>query len=192
MIFDNLLPGETVGTIGTDRPNTNLGTFRDDNLRAAASGTGTNASSISKNYDGSYSAQRQEMVESRPAYQRMSNYFIAAQMMPVWKRFIDMALTANLIRVPNNVDLQSLYMPQMRGPGMPWVDPKKEIEGDVLAIDNGIKSRPQVIRDRGGDPAMVDKERAKDTAAPKPDNSNAPTSEQDEAKEVQEGAEAAA
>lgn len=188
MIFDNLLPGESVGTIGTDRPNTNLGQFRDDQMRAGAAGTGTNYSSISKNYNGTYSAQRQEMVESRPAYQRMSNYFIAKQMMPIWKNFVDMATTAGLVRVPNNVDQASLYMPQMRGPGMPWIDPKKEVEADVLAINNHIKSRPQVIRERGGDPAMVDKEIEKDNLMVEPETSKMPTSEEDEAQEAEEEA----
>ena len=44
------------------------------------------------------------------------------------------------------------------GPSMPWIDPKKEIEADVAAIDNGIKARHQVIRERGGDPRLVDEQ----------------------------------
>ena len=71
MIIDDLLPGEEIGTLGTDRPNTGLKEFRSSQMRAAASGTGTNASSISKDYDGTYSAQRQEMVEAGPSYGRM-------------------------------------------------------------------------------------------------------------------------
>ena len=49
---------------------------------------------------------------------------------------------------------------------MPWIDPKKEVEADVLLVDNGFKSRPQVIRERGGDPATVEKELSADEFAP--------------------------
>jgi len=166
MIFDNLLPGESVGTIGTDRPNTNLGLFRNDQLRAVAAGTTTNFSTIANQYDGTYSAQRQEMVEAAPGYARMNKFFVQTQMMPVWRNFVDMARLSGQIRVPNTIDERTLYLPMMRAPGLPWVDPKKEVEADAMAVEAGFKSRPQVIRERGGDPAAVDKERENDTAAP--------------------------
>jgi lambda family phage portal protein len=191
MIFDNLLPGEKPELIGSDRPNSGLGDFRDSMLRACAAGTSTNASSISRNYDGSYSAQRQEMVEGRPAYQRMANYFIDIQMLPIWRNFVDMSITAGLVSIPANIDKASLYNPHIRGPGMPWIDPKKEMEADVLAVDNAFKSRQQVIRERGGDPVQVDKERAMDTAAPVKDDAAKPvktTSEQDDAQAAIEAA----
>ena len=81
----------------------------------------------------------------------------------------------------------------MRAPGLPWVDPKKEIEADKLAVEAGFKSRPQVIRERGGDPAAVDKERENDTSAPVVDQPMAiPTSEQDESQELKDNEDEAA
>ena len=186
MIFDNLLPGEDISTIGTDRPNTNLGQFRNDQLRAVAAGSSTNYSTIANSYDGTYSAQRQEMVESAPGYARMNKFFVSAQMMPIWRNFVDMAQLTGLIRIPNTIDEQSLYLPMMRAPGLPWVDPKKEVEADGLAVEKGFKSRPQVIRERGGDPAAVDKERENDKAAPAPPAQpvQMPTSEEDKLQEA--------
>lgn len=83
MIFDNLLPGEEIGTIDTNRPNTSLNDFRNSQLRAIAAGTGTSYSSIAKSFDGNYSSQRQELVESFPAYDKMRNYFIARFLQPI-------------------------------------------------------------------------------------------------------------
>ena len=190
MIFDNLLPGEEVGTIGTDRPNTGLSEFRNSQLRACAAGTGTNYSSISKDYNGTYSAQRQEMVESGPAYERMRNLFIEVQMRPIYERFVMLA-TQRLVRIPSNIDLATLYHVDMRGPGLPWIDPKKEVEADALMVNNGFASRHGIIRKRGGDPAMIDKQIEADEFIPtdstvQPD---IPTSEQDA---VQAAADAAA
>lgn len=166
MIFDNLLPGESVETIGTDRPNTNLGTFRNDQLRAVAAGSSTHYSAISNTYDGTYSAQRQEMVEAAPGYGRMNKFFVHSQMMPIWRNFVDMARVSGQLKIPAGIDEATLYAPMIRAPGMPWIDPKKEVEADALAVEKGFKSRPQVIRERGGDPAAVDKERENDKAAP--------------------------
>ena len=52
--------GEEIGTIDTNRPNPNLQAYRDGQLRASAAGLGASYSSISRNYNGTYSAQRQE------------------------------------------------------------------------------------------------------------------------------------
>ena len=62
MVFDDLRAGENVGTIDTTRPNSNLENHRNGQLRAVAAGMRVSFSTLSKNYLGSYSAQRQELV----------------------------------------------------------------------------------------------------------------------------------
>lgn len=154
-VFDNLLPGEDVGMISSDRPNTNLAAFVGDQMRRVASGTGTSASSISKRYDGTYSAQRQEMVEVAPNYKVMRDYFIAHFMQPIYRRFIDMAVMSGQINVPAGVDA---YKCAWFGVGQPWIDPEKETKADALAVESRFKSRHQIIRERGGDPRQVDEQ----------------------------------
>lgn len=186
MVFENLLPGEEIGTIASNRPNPNLENFRNAMLRAAAAGTGTGYSSISRDFGGTYSSQRQELVESMPAYKRMRDYFVERFLRPVYREFINANIDAGLLRVPANVDP---YAVEFIGAGMPWIDPKKEIEADALAVENGFKSRTQVIRERGGDPRLVDQQNEADTfekaepapmAAPEPE----PAAENDDESEV--------
>jgi capsid protein len=43
-----------------------------------------------------------------------------------------------------------------------WIDPAKDVKADVEAIDNLIKPRSQVIRERGRDPREVYAEIAAD------------------------------
>lgn len=158
MIFDDLLPGEEIGTIGSNRPNTNLDQFIGGQLRRVAAGVGGNASTISKNYTGNYSAQRQEMVESGPNYGRMRNYFISTFLQDVYETFVEATILSGQVVVPSSADLDTLTQAHYQPPAMPWIDPKKEIEADALAVEKGFKSRSQVIRERGGDPSVVDKE----------------------------------
>lgn len=161
MIFDQLLPGEDVTTIGSDRPNTALSDYRSAMMRAVASGTGTSHSSISRDYDGTYSSQRQEMVEAEAGYEAMREYFISAYRRPLYERFIDMALMAGLLPM-TGIDRESLYDADYIGTPIPWIDPLKEINADAMAVMNGFKSRHMVIRERGYDPATVDEQLAAD------------------------------
>jgi len=156
LVFDGLLPGEDVGVIDPKRPNPNLETFRNAMLRAVAAGTGTRFSSIAKNYNGTYSAQRQELVEAVTHYRRLFGYLKVKLYLPVWRQFVDASRLAGLIRVPAGVDEASLYHPEVRAPNMPWIDPKKEIEAFAMMVEKGFRSRWQIIRDLGGDPATVD------------------------------------
>lgn len=63
MTFDDLRPGEDVGVIQSNRPNTALNIWRAGQLRSSCAGTRSQYSSVARDYDGTYSAQRQELVE---------------------------------------------------------------------------------------------------------------------------------
>ena len=157
MIFDNLLPGEDISTIGSDRPNTNLENFRNSQIRAIASGTGTSYSGVSRNYNGTYSAQRQELVESWVGYELMREYLYGVFYRPIWQRFVRMAVAAGLVPM-RGVDMASLFAVDLVGPAMPWIDPMKEVEASAAAVTAGFKSRHMVIRENQYDPAIVDEQ----------------------------------
>ena len=156
LIFDGLLPGEDVGTIDSKRPNPNLEAFRNGQLRAIAAGTNTRFSAVARDFNGTYSAQRQELVEGVAHYRMLFTYLRNRFYLPVWQRFVDTCRLAGLLRIPAGVDMTSLYRPEIRPPNMPWIDPKKEIEAFAMMVENGFRSRHQIIRDLGSDPATVE------------------------------------
>lgn len=166
MVFDNLLPGEEIDMLDPKRPNQNLQAFRDGQLRAAAAGVGVSYSSLSKNYNGTYSAQRQELVEQYKLYEVLREDFINRCVAPIWRRFVDTAWQVLPAAAFGNVDPLSMYDADITGPAKPWIDPKKEMEADILRIRAGIASRRQIISERGGNPedvrAQITRERAQD------------------------------
>ena len=181
MIFDNLLPGETVHMLDSNRPNTGLEEFRNGQLRAIASGTGTSYSGVSRNYNGTYSAQRQELVESWVGYEGLREILYGQFYRPVWQRFVRMALAAGLVSA-RNVDQYTLFSVDLVGPAMPWIDPMKEVESAAAAVAAGFKSRPMVIRENQYDPAVVDEQIKADASmremlAPKPAATATPKAE---------------
>lgn len=155
MVFDGLKEGEDVGTIDSNRPSGLLTPFHDAMMRFVAAGTGTGASSISRNYNGTYSAQRQELVETRVNYEVLTALWVSQFTRPIKHRFIDMCIASGLAKVPRNLDMHTLYDADYRGPAMPWIDPEKEAKANKMLERCGYKSAPQVIRERNGNPRTV-------------------------------------
>lgn len=170
MIFDNLLPGEEVGMIDSNRPNAMLEQFRNSQLRAVAAGTSTGYSSISKDYRGTYSSQRQELVEQSVHYAVLREYFIERCVRPIWERFVSMAVLSGQLKLPENeINKNTLLKAGFQGPVMPWIDPQKEAVAEEKLIQAGLKARAQSIRERGGNPQatfeQIKQEREQDEEA---------------------------
>ena len=161
MVFDDLKPGEEIGMIDTNRPNPNLETYRSGQLKAIAAGTGPTFSSIARTYDGTYSAQRQELVEGYAAYGTLSAEFISRVSRPVYEQFIAVAVASGVLKVPAGVKPETLndatYMP----PAMPWIDPRREAEAWGVLEDRAYASGPEIIRRRGGNPLDVLEQQAR-------------------------------
>lgn len=162
MIFDNLLPGESVETIAANRPNPNMHNFRQSQLRAAAAGSGTKYSSIARDYSGTFSSQRQELVESGFSYNPLRILFTGKLIRRAHYDLIDTGIITGKIRLTKDLDLATLYDAEYRGPTMPWIDPQKEITAIKDAIDLGLTTRRAEIIKRGDDPLEVKKQREKE------------------------------
>lgn len=127
IIYDDLKPGEEIGMVKSDRPNPNLETFRNGQLRAVAAGSRLSFSSTARNYNGTYSAQRQELVESTDGYLILQDWFIGAVTRPMYRAWLKQAVASGVIRLPRDLDRSSLYTAVYSGPVMPWIDPVKEL-----------------------------------------------------------------
>ncbi|MDH5187349.1 MAG: phage portal protein [Rhodospirillaceae bacterium] len=155
MIFDDLAPGEEIGTIQSNRPSGALEPFRQGQLKAVAAGTTTGYSSIAKDYNGSYSAQRQELVEQSVHYAALRDHFVERFCRPTWREFVKVAIAAGLVQIPKETDLTTIDDADFRGPSLPWIDPLKELKANEGLVQAGFKSRSQVIREMSGSPADV-------------------------------------
>jgi lambda family phage portal protein len=153
----HLQPGEDVTAIRADRPNPNLDPFVSSQLRRVAGGTLTSYSSVSRDYNGTYSAQRQELVETQRFYKRLQRQYYDEALRQFYRFVIQEALRVRQVPV-KDIDETSLFDVDMRGPGLIWIDPQKEANAAETDINIGIRSRQQIIRERGGDPEQVTKE----------------------------------
>lgn len=160
MIIDDLGLGEEIGLIDSKRPNPNVITFRQGQLRAAAGGVGASYSSISRDYSGTYSSQRQELVEQYVNYATLTDEFVGQLVQPVWEMFVFAAHASGAVQMPKDLKPgtadDACYVAQ----AMPWIDPLKEALGAEALIKAGLASTPEMIRRRGANPADVIEQQA--------------------------------
>ncbi len=155
MIIDTLAVGEELGLLDPNRPNPNLVTFRDGQLRAMAAGIGASFSSIARNYNGTYSAQRQELVEQWVHYMVLCDSFTAMVLRPIVETFINVADMAGVVPMPKDLKAGThddvLYV----APSMPWIDPAREVTAWLAAVQAGFASEYEVLRKQGKNPRDV-------------------------------------
>jgi lambda family phage portal protein len=154
MIMDQLEPGERIEMVGSNgRPNSDMNKFRNNLLKAATSGVGANAASVTREYDGSYSARRQELVDSMVDSEVMSQQFAAKIARPVFRRVVDLAIGVGELVVPR--DVVNATNATYTVPRTPWVDPLKDAKAWESLISAGLASSVEAIRQRGRSPADV-------------------------------------
>jgi len=157
-------PGDDVEILSSDRPNNRLSEFVNDQLKRVASGVGAGHSSVSKTFDKSFAAQRQENVEQVGNYEVLQQFFIDHWCKPIYSEFMLMAQNSVLI-IPDNIDISTLNDADFVPPVAPWIDPEKAIKAEVLAVKYRFKSQSQVVRERGNNPQKVREQIAKDNEA---------------------------
>ncbi|SDS21056.1 phage portal protein, lambda family [Halopseudomonas xinjiangensis] len=160
MIFDGLEPGEDVGMINSNRPNPFLEGFRNGQLRAVAAGTRSAYSTVARSYDGTYSAQRQELVESQLGYDQLQHDFVDYWCRPVYREWLSMAIASREIVVPGDVDPLTAYAAVYQGPVMPWINPVHEANAWETLVEAGFSDEAEVARARGRNPQELKRSRA--------------------------------
>ncbi len=155
MIFDGLQVGEEIGMIDTNRPNPNLVAWRSGQLRAYAAGVGASFSSISRDYNGTYSALRQELVEQWVHYAVLTDDFAGQFSLPVYETLVRVAHLSGVLPIPKDVQPGTEADCLLVGQQMPWIDPLKEATAFEKLTQAGFTSEVEVIRRRGGNPREV-------------------------------------
>lgn len=151
-VIDNLAIGEEIGLIDTSRPNVNAVTWRQGQLKAVASGIGASYSTVSRDYDGSYSAQRQELVEQWINYAIMADDFVGMFVQPNYENFVMACHLSGVVPIPPGMTFEQANDCMFVAQSMPWIDPLKEALAWHQLVRDGFASEVEVARKRGRNP----------------------------------------
>lgn len=143
------------------------GPFVKNHLRAVAAGLGLPYELVSGDLEGvTYSSIRAGLVEFRRKVEQIQHSVVVHQFCrPVWDRFVRLAVLAGHLPTRDfDRDPAAFLACDWLPPKFDYVDPKKDVEAELLAMGGGLKSRTQAIAERGFDAEQVDAEIAADQA----------------------------
>ncbi|MEJ1161784.1 phage portal protein [Prosthecomicrobium sp. N25] len=135
--------------------------------REIAAGLGVPASVLTGDYsDANYSSLRASIVEFRRRVEAIQHNVIVFQMLrPLWRRVLATEILAGrLSAIGFERDPEAYVGARWITPRQEWVDPMKDAQAEVLAIQNGLMSRRAAVEARGLAVEDLDEEIAADQA----------------------------
>jgi lambda family phage portal protein len=153
----NLGSDSRAEVLESKRPTESLLPWRKSQLQALAGGVGVTGSALMLDYMGSYSSQRQELVEGASSYGVIWSYWVDTVEEPMYREALALLLRtdAEVSKLAKGVDDATLFDAEFSRPVMPWVDPDKEAKALTTQYELGIKTKADMIRERGGIPEEV-------------------------------------
>ena len=155
------LPPGTDIRFSTPTENEAYGPFVKNHLRAVAAGMGLPSIRFRRSGRIAYSSIRAGLIEFRRRVEQLQhNVVVHLFCRPTWERFVRTLPCCRAICLPRDFDRDpSAYLAcEWLPPKFDYVDPKKDVEAEILAIEAGLKSRSQSISERGYDAEQVDAE----------------------------------
>ena len=160
------LPPGTDITFSTPPDDRGYADFTKDAEKQIAAGLGVAYHQLSADTkEANYSSLRAAMVEFRTSLEAIQyNIIVPKLLRPIYDRWIKLAVLSGRIEAPDYFTNPGAYAVDWLMPSLPWVDPKKDIEATIAAIEAGLDSRAAAAARLGLDVEQLDAEIAADRA----------------------------
>lgn len=166
--YAGLPPGYELQSWDPKYPDQAFGDFVKAQLRGIASGLGVTYHSLANDLEGvNFSSTRAGELEARAVWKALQQFVIDRLCARAYSEGLPLFILTGQLALPME-KLAKFDAAVWQGVRWSWVDPEKDVNAHVTAIDNGLTSRSRVIREMGHDPEEVwaelerEKERLKD------------------------------
>lgn len=155
--FETLPPGTSFAPFNPDYPSQMFGDFVKANLRGIASGLGVSYHSLANDLEGvSFSSIRSGTLEERDAWLVVQGWFVECFLEPVFSEWLRNALAFGQATMPGGSALPLAKLEKFSGHAFvgrrwEWVDPLRDIQADIEAINAGLKAPQDVVARMGDD-----------------------------------------
>lgn len=111
-----------------------------------------------------YSNSRLALLEFRRRVEAWQDSVMIAQFCrPVWVRWMDTAVLSGALVLPDYEPRRAEYLAcDWLGDPWGWMDPQKDVRGQLEEVAGGLTSRRRLVAARGYDIETIDRERAQD------------------------------
>lgn len=143
----------------------NTPAFASEMLRMIAVGTGVTFEQLTGDYSKvNYSSARAALLEFQRFVRGVQHHTVVHQFCrPVWARFLrNEVLRGGIPASAYQRDRSPLMAVKWLPPAFPWVDPQKDAQAAILEMDANLRSRAEIVAERGYDVERLDREIAAD------------------------------
>jgi lambda family phage portal protein len=152
--IEYLEQGEDFIDHNPSRPNVALDPFMRYMLREVAAGIGVSYESLSRDYSQSnYSSSRLSLLDDRDTWRVLQSWWIRNFREPLHREWLRQAIYANAITtIPTEQyisDASRFEMVRFKPRGWTWIDPSKEVDAKIKAVQAGFTTVSAVIAETG-------------------------------------------
>ena len=146
-----LPPGLEMQQFDPSKATTNFGEFTKENKRYASSGLCTSYNALANDLEGvNYSSMRSGLLIERDSWKCLQQMWIDRFRSPVFEWLLNDGILAGGL-VLDSRDFRKFLAAKWVPRGWPWVDPLKDVNAAVVAIQNGLGSRTGYLGEQGED-----------------------------------------
>jgi lambda family phage portal protein len=161
--IEELPPGVSLTAVDWKHPTTAYEFFAKSQVRAASVGMGVSYASLSEDLtEVNFSSIRTGMLAERTQWQATQQFLIRQALFPIFKEWFKVAVLLKNV-IPLKYDIKQIFSSihwQPRGWG--WVDPFKDMQANVLALENNLDNATDILAASGRDPEDIWKRRKKE------------------------------
>jgi lambda family phage portal protein len=147
-----LSPGQSFLKWDPDHPNANHAEFCKTELRSIATAFEVSYNSMANDLESvNYSSMRAGYLDERETWKMLQRWYIEADE-EIFEEWLGYFVTVDEegAKLLKRYSFDQLNKPCFIARRWPWVDPLKDVQASVLAIENGLTTRTDVVADNSG------------------------------------------
>lgn len=155
--WDTLPEGYDMRQYTSAYPSEVYGVFHKDCLRSVSSAINVAYNGLANDLEGvNFSSIRAGMLEEREAWMEIQEWLVDVLLVPLYNDWLKMALATGAILMENGSALPATKFDKFaahtwQGRRWPWVDPLKDINASIAAIEAGLDSPQRIAAQQGRD-----------------------------------------
>jgi lambda family phage portal protein len=154
--FFNLPPGSSLESWDPDYPHAQYDSFVRACLRGISSGLGVSYATLANDLENvNYSSIRAGVLEEREVWKALQGWMVDAFLKPMYTRWLRFALVSGELDPLPASKFDKFNAARWQGRRWDWVDPRNDMEANILAVKHGLKSRREIVAEQGRDLADV-------------------------------------
>jgi lambda family phage portal protein len=147
-IIEKLPPGYTFVSNDPQHPTSQFAPFIKASLRGCASGLNVTYNSLANDLEGvNFSSMRSGAIDERDNWKQIQGWMITDFVTQIFEVWLEMLLLTNRTNLPY-AKFDKFNAPEWRGRIFDWVDPSKDIDGELKVRSANWKSDRMIVAER--------------------------------------------